>query len=221
MKSSKGEAADKGPSPKGIIESWNHRVAWIEKDHKDHRVSTPCYVQGCQPLDQAAQSHIPSRDGASTASWGNPFQCVTTLCVKNFLLISNVKLPCLSLRPLPLVLSLPIVINSHSPSCLYAPFKYWKGTMRSPQSLLFSKLNKSSSPVHFFIGEVLQPPAHLSGPPLDTFQEFHVFLMLGAPGLGKLNTFEHCFLSSTSYGQHHHLNYPIRRLPSDKGVTTK
>ena len=33
-----------------------------------------------------------SRDGASTASLGNLFQCVTTLCVKNFLLISNLNL---------------------------------------------------------------------------------------------------------------------------------
>jgi len=33
-------------------------MAWVEKDHSDHWVSTPCYVQGCQPPDQAAQSHI-------------------------------------------------------------------------------------------------------------------------------------------------------------------
>jgi len=33
-------------------------MAWVEKDHSDHRVSTPCYVQRCQPPDQAAQSHI-------------------------------------------------------------------------------------------------------------------------------------------------------------------
>ena len=33
-------------------------MAWVEKDHNDHRVSTPCYVQGHQPPDQAAQSHI-------------------------------------------------------------------------------------------------------------------------------------------------------------------
>ena len=37
-----------------------------------------------------------SRDGASTASLGNLFQCVTTLCVKNFLLLSNLNLSCLS-----------------------------------------------------------------------------------------------------------------------------
>ena len=33
-------------------------MAWVETDHSDHRVSTPCYVQGRQLLDQAAQSHI-------------------------------------------------------------------------------------------------------------------------------------------------------------------
>ena len=36
----------------------NHRMAWVEKDHSDRLVSTPCYVQSCQPADQAAQSHI-------------------------------------------------------------------------------------------------------------------------------------------------------------------
>jgi len=29
-------------------------MAWVEKDHSDHPVSTPCYVQGRQPADQAA-----------------------------------------------------------------------------------------------------------------------------------------------------------------------
>jgi len=33
-------------------------MAWVEKDLKDHLVSTPCCVQGRQPPDQAAQSHI-------------------------------------------------------------------------------------------------------------------------------------------------------------------
>src|SRR5699024_4493157 len=33
-------------------------MAWGEKDHRDHAVSTPCYVWGHQPPDQAAQSHI-------------------------------------------------------------------------------------------------------------------------------------------------------------------
>jgi len=33
-------------------------MAWVEKDHNDHLVSPPCYMQGHQPVDQAAQSHI-------------------------------------------------------------------------------------------------------------------------------------------------------------------
>ena len=35
-------------------------IEWpgLKKDHNDHRVSTPCYVQGRQPPAQAAQSHI-------------------------------------------------------------------------------------------------------------------------------------------------------------------
>jgi len=86
-----------------------------------------------------------SREGAPTTSLGNLFQCVTTLWVKNFLLGSNLNLPCLSLKPFPLVPSLSTLVNSYSPSCLYATFKYWKATMRCPLSLLFSKLNKPSS----------------------------------------------------------------------------
>jgi len=33
-------------------------MAWVEKDHNAHLLSTPCYVQGRQPAAQAAQSHI-------------------------------------------------------------------------------------------------------------------------------------------------------------------
>jgi len=64
----------------------------------------PCYLQGCQPPDQAAQSHI--QPGLECLQgWGiqnllgQPVQCVTTLWVKNFFLISNLNLPCLSLKP--------------------------------------------------------------------------------------------------------------------------
>ena len=85
----------------------------------------------------------PSLD-AFTTYLGNLFQCITTLWVKNFLLISNLSQPCLSLRLFLLILPLSTLTNSRSPSCLYASFKYWKATMRSPWSLLFSKLNKPS-----------------------------------------------------------------------------
>ena len=71
-------------------------MAWVEKDHNDHPVSTPCCGQGCQPQDQLprATSSLAlnaSRDGASTASLGNLFQCVITPWVKNFLLKYNIK----------------------------------------------------------------------------------------------------------------------------------
>jgi len=33
-------------------------MAWVAKAHNAHPVPTPCYVQGHQPADQAAQSHI-------------------------------------------------------------------------------------------------------------------------------------------------------------------
>ena len=49
-------------------------------------------------------------------------------------------------------------------------------------SLLQTK--QAQFPQPFFIGEVLQPSHHLSGPSLDLFLELlHVFLVLGAPGL--------------------------------------
>jgi len=61
----------------------------------------PCYVQGRQPGDQTAQSHI--QPGLECLQgWGihsllgQPVQCVTTLWGKNFLLISTLNLPCLS-----------------------------------------------------------------------------------------------------------------------------
>jgi len=62
-----------------------------------------CRVTNHQPRLPRATSSLAlnaSRSGASTTSLGNLFQCVTTLCVKNFFLISNLNLPCLSLKSL-------------------------------------------------------------------------------------------------------------------------
>jgi len=53
-----------------------------------------------------------SRDGASTTSLGNLGQCLTTLSVKNFSLLSSVNLPSLCLKPLPLVLSQQALLKS-------------------------------------------------------------------------------------------------------------
>ena len=93
-------------------------------------------MQGHQPPDQAAQSHIQPgleclQGWGIHNSLGNLFSASPPSGWKNFLLISNLNLPCLSLKPFSLVLSLSTVVNSCYPSCLYAPFKYWKATMRS------------------------------------------------------------------------------------------
>jgi len=100
------------------MSSMYRRMAWVAKDHSAHPVPTPCYVQGRQPADQAAQSHIQSgleclQGWGIHSLLGQPVQCVTILWVKNSFLISNLNLPCLSLRPFPLVLSLPTLVSSH------------------------------------------------------------------------------------------------------------
>ena len=78
--------------------AWNHRMAWVEKDHNDHLLPTPCYVQGLQPAAQAAQSHTQPgleclHEWSIHSLLGQPVQCITTLCVKKFLLTSNLNLP--------------------------------------------------------------------------------------------------------------------------------
>jgi len=59
-----------------------------------------------------------AREGATRASLGNLGQHITTLTVKNFFLISNLNLPSFSLKLLPLVLSLCVLVKSPSPAFL-------------------------------------------------------------------------------------------------------
>ena len=83
----------------------------MEGTFKDHLVQhPPCCGQGHLSLDQAAQSSIQPvlehfRGGTPTTSLDNLSQCLTTLIIKHFLLMSNVNLLSFSLKPLPLVLS--------------------------------------------------------------------------------------------------------------------
>jgi len=69
-----------------ILVSQYHRMAWIEKDLEDHLVSTPLLCAGLPTTrpgcPEPHPAWIPSRDGASRTSLGNPFQCITTLCVE-------------------------------------------------------------------------------------------------------------------------------------------
>jgi len=66
-----------------------------------------CRVANQQPRLLRATSSLAlnaCRDGASTASLGNLFQCDTTLTVKNFLLISNLNLPSQFKTPCPITI---------------------------------------------------------------------------------------------------------------------
>jgi len=77
---------------------------------------------GRDPFHQTRLLRVPSnlalntaREGASTASLGNLGQCLTTLMVKNFFLISDLNLPSFALELSPLVLSLHILAKNPSP----------------------------------------------------------------------------------------------------------
>jgi len=85
-----------------------------------------------------------SRDRASNTTLGNLLQCLTTLAVKDFFLISNLKLPYMSLKTFPLVLSPHMLLKSLSTSFLSLPFRYWQAAIRSPCSLHLSRLNSPS-----------------------------------------------------------------------------
>lgn len=88
--------------------SWNHRMAWVGRNLKDHLVSTPLRWTRT-PFTRSGCSGPPSnltlntaRDEASTIFLGTLFQCLTTLTVTNFFLKSNLNLLPLSWKAFPL-----------------------------------------------------------------------------------------------------------------------
>jgi len=66
----------------------------LEGTFKGHLAQPPCSEQGHLQPDHVAQSPVQpdlrpfSRHGASTTSLGNLCQCVTTLIINNFFLLS-------------------------------------------------------------------------------------------------------------------------------------
>ena len=131
----------------------SHRIIeWlgVEGTSRIIKFQLPCHRQGWKPLDQeldqVAQSPIQPGikhwQGWPTAPLGNLFQLLTTLSVKNFPLASNLNLPSFSLKPFPLLLSLSTFVKLISPMFI---IYLWKAAMRSPCSLLCSRLNKPSS----------------------------------------------------------------------------
>ncbi|KAK4810503.1 hypothetical protein QYF61_004283 [Mycteria americana] len=73
-------------------------------------------------LNHVLKRHIYT-DGDSTTSLGSLFQCLTTLSVKKFFLISNLNLPWHNLRPFPLILSLVTWEKRPTPTSLQPPFR--------------------------------------------------------------------------------------------------
>ncbi|KAK4825708.1 hypothetical protein QYF61_002067 [Mycteria americana] len=111
-----------------------------------------------------------SRDGASTTSLGNLFLCLTTLIFRAITPCSITTCPC----------------KKSLSSFLVGLLQVLEGCYKvSPEpSLLQAEQPQLSHPV--FTGEVLQPSDHLRGPPLDSLQQLHVLLMLGAPELNAV-----------------------------------
>lgn len=95
--------------------------------------SRPCLLK----VQSKSTSNV-SRNGASAAALLPMFQCFNTLIVNNFFLVSSLNLPSFSYRRLPLVLLLRGLLRSLTPPFLQAPFRYWKATIQSLWSLLFS-----------------------------------------------------------------------------------
>ena len=86
-----------------------------------------------------------SRDGASTTSLGNLYQCLTIPNSKEFLLYIQSKSTLFqfeAITPCPITTG---PCKRSLSSLLVAPFKYWKASLRSPRSLFFSRLNSPNS----------------------------------------------------------------------------
>ena len=143
----------------------------LEGTLKNHLVQCLCRGQGhLSPIRLLkALSSLTlntSKDWTSTTSPDNLFQCLTTLIIKNFFLMSRLNLPSFSLKPLPLVLSLQALVKCLVMQCLEIPFKYWKVARKSLRSsLLWTEQHQLSQPL--FIGEMFQPSDNFHGLPLD------------------------------------------------------
>ena len=110
-----------------ITESQNHRMVGVGRDL--------CMSSSPTPLpsrDSYSRLHRTlsrwvlniSREGDSTTSLGSLFQCSVTLRGKNFFLMFRRNFLCLSLCPLPLVLSLGTTEKSLAPSSWHPPLRY-------------------------------------------------------------------------------------------------
>jgi len=109
----------------------------------------------CSELHPTWPSTLPGK-GLPQLLW-SLFQCLITLIVKNFFLISNLNLPPFILKPLPLVLSLYALVLLQVPLQLSCrPLRILKGCCKvSPEpSLLQAEQPQLSRPL--LIGESIK-----------------------------------------------------------------
>jgi len=119
-----------------IVETQN--LVWVGRDLTDHlgipttlpRAGTHSTGPVCSKPFQPGLEHF--REAASIPCLCSLFQCLNSLIVNNLFLISNLNVPSCSLKPLPLVLSLHVLVKSLSTVFLQAAFRYWKAAIRSP-----------------------------------------------------------------------------------------
>ena len=136
-------------------------MAWVEKDYNDHQFQPPatCRVANQQTRLPRATSSLAlnaSRDGASTTSLDNLFLCFTALCVKNFLLISNLNLPS-QFKTIP-----PCAITIHPrkqpfPFLFICSLQVLEGHNEVSLEPFLLQAKQTQFPQPFLIGEVLQP----------------------------------------------------------------
>ena len=120
-----------------------------------------------------------SREGDSTTSLGNLFQCLITLSVQKFFLISNLNLPWCNLRPLPLIASyLGEETNTHltTPSCQVVV-----ASNEVPPQPPLLQTKQPQLPQPLLTRLVLQTPHRPHCPSLDTLQPLNVLLVLRGP----------------------------------------
>ena len=166
--------------------SWNHRIIeWpgLKRTTVIIQFQAPCYVQGCQPPDQAAQSHIqPGLEclqGSIHNLLGQPVPMRHHPLREKLPPNISPKPPLSQFKTIP---PCPITIHPRKqpfPILFICFLQVWEGRNEVSLEPSLFQTKQAQFPLPFLIGEVLQPSDHLSGPPLDPVQELHILPVLG------------------------------------------
>lgn len=102
-----------------------------------------------------------SKDGASTASLGDLFQCLIPLVAEKFFLEIRLNPAYFNLKPLLLVYHRKPALEDF---CHYNPFKYYQKATRFPCSCLPLQDEQAQLPQPLLIREMFQPSDYFHGP---------------------------------------------------------